>query len=74
MKPIIKWSALVAAVLAVAAVGLWVSQRGALVQVVPVVRGAIAQAVVATGRMNAPARMDIAAEITATVSRPGDCR
>lgn len=76
MKPIIKWSALVAAVLAVAAVGLWVSQRGALVQVVPVVRGSIAQSVVATGRMNAPARMDIAAEITATVQdvlvREGD--
>jgi len=67
MKPIIKWSALAAAVLAVAAVGLWASQRGTAVQVVPVTRGGIVQSVVATGRMNAPARMDIGAEVTATV-------
>ena len=76
MKPMIRWSALAAGVLAVAAVGLWASQRGVAVQVVPVARAAIVQSVVATGRMNAPARIDVGAEITATVQdvrvREGD--
>lgn len=49
--------------------GVWLlaGQRGALVQVVPVARSGIVQSVVATGRLNAPARMDIGAEVTATV-------
>lgn len=49
--------------------GVWLlaGQRGALVQVVPVTRTGIVQSVVATGRLNAPARMDIGAEVTATV-------
>lgn len=55
--------------LALAAAGAWLlaGQRGALVQVVPVARSGIVQSVVATGRLNAPARMDIGAEVTATV-------
>ena len=51
---------------AVAALAL-ASQRGTKVQVAPVVRTGIVQSVVATGRLNAPARMDIGAEVTATV-------
>lgn len=55
--------------LALAAAGAWLlaGQRGALVQIVPVARSGIVQSVVATGRLNAPARMDIGAEVTATV-------
>lgn len=67
MKPLAKWSLLGAGVLLVAALALALSQRGALVQVVPVARTGIVQSVVATGRLNAPARIDIGAEVTATV-------
>lgn len=42
-------------------------QRATAVQVAPVVRGAIAQSIVATGRLNAPARMDVGSDISATV-------
>jgi len=68
MKPFVKWSGGAALLLALAG-GAWLlaGQRGALVQVVPVVRSGIVQSVVATGRLNAPARMDIGAEVTATV-------
>lgn len=66
MKPILKWSA-AGAVLALAVAVALLSQRGAKVQVAAVVRTAIVQSVVATGRLNAPARMDIGAEVTATV-------
>lgn len=68
MKPFVKWSGGAALLLALAG-GLWLlaGQRGALVQVVPVARSGIVQSVVATGRLNAPARMDIGAEVTATV-------
>ncbi|MES2977527.1 MAG: efflux RND transporter periplasmic adaptor subunit [Pseudomonadota bacterium] len=67
MKPFVKWGVL--SLLGVAAVAAyWVSGRGgATVQVVPVARTSIAQSVVATGRLNAPARMEIGAEVTATV-------
>ena len=54
-------------VLAVSAAALLVSRRGTPVQLMPVVRTGIVQSVVATGRLNAPARMDIGAEVTATV-------
>ena len=46
---------------------LLVRQRGTPVQVVNVVRSAIVQSIAATGRLNAPARMDIGADVSATV-------
>ena len=67
MKPLFKWGAAGVAVLVVAGAALWASQRGSKVQVSPVVRTGIVQSVVATGRLNAPARMDIGSEVTATV-------
>ncbi|MDB5869587.1 MAG: efflux transporter, family, subunit, partial [Polaromonas sp.] len=67
MKPVVKWSALAVGLLAVAGAVWLVSQRGALVQLAAVARTGIVQSVVATGRLNAPARMDIGAEVTATV-------
>ena len=42
-------------------------QRATAVQVAPVVRAAIAQSIVATGRLNAPARMDVGSDVSATV-------
>ena len=54
-------------VLALAGVWMVAGQRGTPVQTVPVARTGIVQSVVATGRLNAPARMDIGAEVTATV-------
>jgi HlyD family secretion protein len=76
MKPIVQWTAGAVLVLAVvAALGL-ARQRGTPVQVVAVARTGIVQSVVATGRLNAPARLDIGAEVTATVQdvlvREGD--
>jgi len=47
--------------------GLLFQQRGTSVQVAPVLRSDLLQSVVATGRLNAPARIDLAAEVTATV-------
>ena len=47
--------------------GLLFQQRGTSVQVVPVLRSDLVQSVVATGRLNAPARIELAAEVTATV-------
>lgn len=67
MKPFAKWGVLGVGVLVVVGLALGVNQRGTLVQVVPVARTGIVQSVVATGRLNAPARMDIGAEVTATV-------
>ncbi len=67
MKPLVKWGAGAVLVLAVAGGLLLARQRGTPVQLVPVARTGIVQSVVATGRLNAPARMDIAAEVTATV-------
>ena len=67
MKPLFKWGAAGVVVLVVAGAALWASQRGSKVQVSPVVRTGIVQSVVATGLLNAPARMDIGSEVTATV-------
>ena len=67
MKPFVKWGAGALLVLAVAGAGVLASRRAAPVQLVPVARTGIVQSVVATGRLNAPARMDIGAEVTATV-------
>ena len=67
MKPLVKWGAGAVLVLAVAGGLLLARQRGTPVQLVPVTRTGIVQSVVATGRLNAPARMDIGAEVTATV-------
>ena len=76
MKPLVKWGAGAVLVLALAAAAVLSSRRGTPVQLVPVARTGIVQSVVATGRLNAPARMDIGAEVTATVQdvrvREGD--
>ena len=67
MKPLVKWGAGALLVLVVAGAAVLASRRGAPVQLVPVTRTGIVQSVVATGRLNAPARMDIGSEVTATV-------
>ncbi|ABM35406.1 efflux RND transporter periplasmic adaptor subunit [Polaromonas naphthalenivorans] len=67
MKPLFKWGVGALLVLAVAGAAVLASRRGTPVQLVPVARTGIVQSVVATGRLNAPARMDIGAEVTATV-------
>lgn len=67
MKPLVKWGVGALLVLAIAGAAVLASRRGTPVQLVPVARTGIVQSVVATGRLNAPARMDIGAEVTATV-------
>ncbi|MEO5658346.1 MAG: efflux RND transporter periplasmic adaptor subunit [Polaromonas sp.] len=67
MNRFVKWGAGALIVIVVAGAALLASRRGTPVQWVPVQRTAIVQSVVATGRLNAPARMDIGAEVTATV-------
>lgn len=67
MKSSTRWGAAALVVLAAATALTLMGRRGTQVQVSPVVRGAIVQSVVATGRVNAPARLDIGAEVTATV-------
>jgi HlyD family secretion protein len=67
MKPLVKWSIAALLLIAVAGAAVLASRRGTPVQTVPVARTGIVQSVVATGRLNAPARMDIGAEVTATV-------
>ena len=67
MKPFVKWGLAALLVVAVSAAALLANRRGTAVQLVPVVRTGIVQSVVATGRLNAPARMDMGAEVTATV-------
>lgn len=67
MKPLVKWGAAAALVLVVGGVWMFAGQRGTLVQTVQVAHTGIVQSVVATGRLNAPARMDIGPEVTATV-------
>lgn len=69
MKPLFKWGAAAGVVLAVAGAWLLAGQRGTPVQLMPVARTGIVQSVVATGRLNAPARMDIGSEVTATVQQ-----
>ena len=68
MKPLFKWGAAGVVVLAVAAAIGLASQRGTKVQVAPVVRTGIVQSVVATGRLNAPARMDIGTLLAAAMA------
>ena len=67
MKPFVKWGLAALLVVAGSAAALLANRRGTAVQLVPVVRTGIVQSVVATGRLNAPARMDMGAEVTATV-------
>ena len=68
MKQQTRWTVWALVALAAGAAWLWRSGPSSeRVAVVPVVRSAIAQSVVATGRLNAPARLDIAAEVTAQV-------
>ena len=65
-KRTIWWLAAAAVVLVLAA--LWLSRgRGTQVQVVSVARTGIVQSIAATGRLNARARMDMGADVTATV-------
>lgn len=76
MKPLGKWGVGAGVVLVAAALGLWALGRGQAVQTVAVARMGIVQSVVATGRLNAPARIELGAEVTATVTevrvREGD--
>lgn len=62
-----RWTLAVVLLLVVVAVIFWSNRRGALVHAVAVSRAAIVQSVVATGRINAPARLELSAEVTATV-------
>ena len=54
-------------VMLLTAAALLLQQRGMPVHAVPVLRSNLLQSVVATGRLNAPARIELAAEVTATV-------
>jgi HlyD family secretion protein len=71
-----KWLFAMAPLALLLLAGLLFLQRGTPVQVVPVQRADLLQSVVATGRLNAPARIELAAEVTATVEvvqvREGD--
>ena len=67
MKSRQKWVLAVAALTILTASTLLLQQRGTPVQAVPVLRSNLLQSVVATGRLNAPARIELAAEVTATV-------
>jgi HlyD family secretion protein len=67
MKTWLKWAlAGAAVVLAAGTLTLRLAGRGTVL-VTPVVRTAIVQSVVATGRINASARIDLGSEVTATV-------
>ena len=76
MKPRQKWIFAAVALALLSTAGWLFQQRGTPVQVVPVLHSALLQSVVATGRLNAPARIELAAEVTATVQsvlvREGD--
>jgi HlyD family secretion protein len=62
-----KWGLGAAAVLVVLAAVALGTTRGVPVRTVAVTRGAIAKSVVATGRVEARARIDLGSEVTATV-------
>ena len=62
-----RWIGAAVALACVVAVIVFYRQRGTSVQVVTVARSAIVQSIAATGRLNAPARMDIGADVSATV-------
>ena len=66
MQKRMKWWIAGAGAVLVVAVGLS-RARGTQVQVVNVARSGIVQSIAATGRLNAPARMDVGADVTATV-------
>ena len=67
MKPRQKWIFAAVAFGLLLAASVLFQQRGTAVQAVPVLRSDLLQSVVATGRLNAPARIELAAEVTATV-------
>lgn len=71
-----KWVWVVLVVVMLAVAGAWTSRRGKTVAVALTTRGDIMQTVVATGRVNAPARLDMGAEVTGTIAsvavREGD--
>jgi HlyD family secretion protein len=76
MKPRQKWTFAALVLVSLLTGAVLLQQRGTPVQVVPVLRSHLLQSVVATGRLNAPARIELAAEVTATVlsvqAREGD--
>ena len=67
MKPRQKWIFTAVVLTLLSAGALLLQQRGTPVQAVPVLRSNLLQSVAATGRLNAPARIEVAAEVTATV-------
>jgi len=67
MKSRQKWIFAAVVVMLLTAAALLLQQRGSPVHAVPVLRSNLLQSVVATGRLNAPARIELAAEVTATV-------
>ena len=67
MNAKMKWMIAGGAVLLIAAGWVALGQRGTPVQVVTVQRTGIVQSVAATGRLNASARMEMGADVTATV-------
>jgi len=67
MKPRQKWTFAALVLVSLLTGAVLLQQRGTPVQVVPVLRSHLLQSVVATGRLNAPARIELAAEVTATV-------
>ena len=62
-----RWIGVAIALACVVAAVVFYRQRGTPVQVVTVARSAIVQSIAATGRLNAPARMDIGSDVSATV-------
>jgi HlyD family secretion protein len=67
MKTKTRWMLAAAAAALVLIALAVVRQRGSPVQVTPVVRTSIVQSITATGRLNAPARMDVGSDVSATV-------
>lgn len=67
MKSRQKWILAAVTLALVLTAALLSQQRGTPVQAVPVLRSNLLQSVAATGRLNAPARIELAAEVTATV-------
>lgn len=67
MKKLFRWGLLGAVVLGLAGLAVLAGQRGTPVQVVTVLRTDIVQSVLASGRINTPARLDLGAEVTAMV-------
>ncbi len=76
MKWFPRWAALALVLLLLVGLALLLHQRPSLVQVDLVTRGAIAQSVLVSGRINAAARLELGSEVSATVqevlAREGD--